>query len=129
MSHLNVLQNTVYDNKYFVTSKRQNDSLKFSLVSPCDALHIISHTVILHCMSINSNNTQISLLKKQLRKDPQRVSQILHIQTTQFFSTFYIIIQVFMKRFPQIIRIILNLDSFASILSTFFKKISLVSLT
>ena len=91
MSHLNVLQNTVSDNKYFVTSKRQNDSLKFSLVSPCDALHIIPHTVILHCMSINSNNTQISLLKKQLRKDLQRVSQILHIQTTLFFSTFHII--------------------------------------
>ena len=36
--------------------------------------YIISHTVILHWMSINSNNTQISLLKTQLRKDLQRVS-------------------------------------------------------
>ena len=88
----------------------------------CCKIQCIPHTVILHCMNINSNNTQISPLKKQLRKDLQRVSQILHMYLYLFklytlFLMFYIYTSFYEMFSTNNMCIILNLDS---ILSTFF---------
>ena len=74
------------DNKYFVTSKRQNDGLKFSLVDPSDALHNLSHcnfTLDEYQFEQYPDFTAENTTEKGFAKGKS-------IQTTLSFSTFYI---------------------------------------